>query len=245
MAKGKATRSSRGKKLGRPRAGQERLSRELILEAALRLVDEEGMEALNMRRLGAKLGVDPMSIYRHLPSKEAIVSGLVEKVFSSEMKMEPSEGQDWQERVRAWATAYVGLVRSHPNLVLRIVSDAAAVSDAMLQISEPLYAALWEVGLSPRGIALASDTVVDFVHGHVLAEAQGHSEDSTHSGNADFERDLLTRLEAQPADGAPTMHRVFRALAEDENERDPALAFAVGLDILLEGIEAMTKGKAG
>ncbi len=244
MAKEKATRSSRGKKIGRPRAGQERLSRGRILEAALRLVDEEGMEALNMRRLGAKLGVDPMSIYRHLPGKEAVVSGLVEKVFS-EMKMEPSEGQDWRERVRAWATAYVSLVRSHPNLVLRIVSDAAAVSDAMLQISEPLYAALWELGLSPRGISLAADTVVDFVHGHALAEDSGHSEDSTHSGDAGFERDLLARLEAQPADGAPTMRRVFRALAEDESERDPTSAFAVGLDILLEGIEAMAKGKTG
>ena len=244
MVNKKATRSSRGKQIGRPKAGQERLSRERILEAALGLVDEEGMEALNMRRLGAKLGVDPMSIYRHLPSKEAVVSGLVEKVFS-EMEVEPPQGQDWRERVRAWAGAYVGLVRSHPNLVLQIVSDAAAVSDAMLQISEPLYAALWEVGLSPRGIALASDTVVDFVHGHVLAEAQGHSDDSAHSDNAGFERDLLARLEAQPADRAPTMRRVFRALAEDESERDSALAFTVGLNILLAGIEAMAKGNTG
>ena len=67
--------------VGRPRAGEEPLTRGRILGAALRLVDGEGMGALSMRRLGAELGVDPMSIYHHLPGKEAVVSGLVGMVF--------------------------------------------------------------------------------------------------------------------------------------------------------------------
>jgi TetR/AcrR family transcriptional regulator, tetracycline repressor protein len=87
---------------GRPRAGQEALSRGRILDAALRLVDEEGMGALTMRRLGAELGVNPMSIYHHLPGKDAVISGLVELVFSG-MRMRYSEGSSWQDRVRAWA----------------------------------------------------------------------------------------------------------------------------------------------
>ena len=226
-----------GRKMGRPRAGQERLNRERILEAALRIVDEEGMEALSMRRLGAELGVDPMSVYRHLPGKEAVVSGLVERVFS-EMRPPPSGRVTWQERVRAWATAYVELARSHPNLVLRIVSDAAAISDAMLQISEPLYAALWEAGLPPRKIALAAGTVVDFVHGYVLADDSDHPEDSTHSVDTGFERNLLARLEAQPDRASPTMRLVFRALVEDSTSDDPVSSFDSGLNILLRGIEA-------
>lgn len=232
-----------GKKMGRPKAGQERLSRERILDAALRLVDEEGMGALSMRRLGAELGVDPMSIYRHLPGKEAVVSGLVEEVFS-EMSVPPGVGASWQERVRTWAAAYVGLARSHPNLVLRIVTDAAAVSDAMLRISEPLYAALWEAGLPARRIALASGTVVDFVHGHALAEDSAPSEGSSASEDAVFERALLARLEAQPAESSATMRRVFRALVEDRRDGCSESAFDVGLDILLEGIGAMARDKA-
>lgn len=225
--------------MGRPRAGQERLSRERILEAALRLVDKEGMEALSMRRLGAELGVDPMSIYRHMPDKEAVVSGLVEEVFS-EMRLTPPEGTDWRERVCAWAEAYVELARSHPNLVLRIVSDAAAVSDAMLRINEPLYAALWEAGLPPRKVALAAGTVVDFVHGHALAEDSSASPE-----DAGFEQDLLARLEAQPAERSPTMLCVFRALVEDTRENGPAAAFDVGLNILLQGIGAIADDPAG
>lgn len=244
MASEKQTRSEKGKKMGRPRAGEERLSRGRILEEALRLVDEEGMGVLSMRRLGTELGVDPMSIYRHVPGKEAVVSGLVEQVFS-EMSLVSSEGSDWGESVRAWAASYVGLARSHPNLVLRIVSDAAAVSDAMLRISEPLYAALWEAGLPPRRIALAAGTVVDFVHGHALAEDSAPSEDSSPSEGAAFERALLTRLEAQPAESSATMRRVFQALVEDRGDGDSSSTFDVGLDILLEGIGAMARHNAG
>ena len=60
-----------GRRLGRPKAGQELLTRERILDAALRLVDEQGMAALSMRRLAAELGVDPMALYHHLPGKAA------------------------------------------------------------------------------------------------------------------------------------------------------------------------------
>src|SRR5215218_11345733 len=67
---------------GRPRVGRELLSRGRILGAALRVVDEEGMDALTMRRLGAELDVNPMSIYHHLSGKDAVISGLVELVFS-------------------------------------------------------------------------------------------------------------------------------------------------------------------
>lgn len=243
MASEKPTRSDKGKKMGRPRAGEERLSRGRILEEALRLVDEEGMGVLNMRRLGTELGVDPMSIYRHLPGKETVISGLVEKVFA-EMSLAPSDELDWRERVRAWAASYVDLARSHSNLVLRIVSDAAAVSDAMLRISEPLYAALWEAGLPPRKIALAAGTVVDFVHGHALAEDSTSSEGEGSSEDAAFERALLARLEAQPAESSVTMRRVFQALVEDRRDGDSGSAFDVGLDILLEGIGAMTRGNA-
>jgi len=231
--------------MGRPRAGQERLNRERILEAALRIVDEEGMEALSMRRLGAELGVDPMSVYRHLPGKEAVVSGLVEQVFS-EMRLPPSGGATWQERVRAWATAYVELARSHPNLVLRIVSDAAAVSDAMLQVSEPLYAALWDAGLPPREAALAAGTVVDFVHGHALSEESSSTpDDAAPVEDSAFERDMLARLEAQPAESFPTMLRVFRVLAEDATDMNRHPVFDGSLDVLLAGIEAMTYDNAG
>ena len=228
MGQAKGSSLKRG---GRPRAGQEALSRGRILDAALRLVDEEGMGALSMRRLGAELGVNPMSIYHHLPGKGAVISGLVELVFSG-MRVRYSDGSPWQDQVRAWAETYRDLVRSHPNLVLEIVSSAAAVTEAVLLVNEPLYAALDEAGLPPAEVVMVADSVVDFVHGFAIAEGAqppGHPFDR---------RELLERLETGAANVLPTMRRVFRALTTDEARYDFDRGFDAGLGILLKGIEA-------
>ena len=228
MGQAKGSSPKRG---GRPRAGQEALSRGRILDAALRLVDEEGMGALSMRRLGAELGVNPMSIYHHLHGKGAVISGLVELVFSG-MRVRYSDGSPWQDQVRAWAETYRDLVRSHPNLVLEIVSSAAAVTEAVLLVNEPLYAALDEAGLPPAEVVVVADSVVDFVHGFAIAEGAqppGHPFDR---------RELLERLETGAANVLPTMRRVFRALTADEARYDFDRGFDAGLGILLKGIEA-------
>jgi TetR/AcrR family transcriptional regulator, tetracycline repressor protein len=216
---------------GRPRAGQELLARGVILEAALRIVDGEGMGALSMRRLAADLGVNPMSIYHHLPSKVAVVSGLVDLIFSG-MRVHYPGAAHWQDKVYAWAGAYRGLVRSHPNLVLEIVSDAAAVTEAVLLANEPLYEALDESGLPPVEVVQAADSVVDFIHGFAIAEgvqAPGRS----------FNRqELLDRLRAGAAAGLAVTGRVFGALASDEARYDFDRGFEAGLGLLLKGIEA-------
>ena len=228
MGQAKGSSPKRG---GRPRAGQEALSRGRILDAALRLVDEEGMGALSMRRLGAELGVNPMSIYHHLPGKGAVISGLVELVFSG-MRVRYSDGSPWQDQVRAWAETYRDLVRSHPNLVLEIVSSAAAVTEAVLLVNEPLYAALDEAGLPPAEVVVVADSVVDFVHGFAIAEG------AQPPGYPFDRRELLEHLETGAANVLPTMRRVFRALTADEARYDFDRGFDAGLSILLMGIEA-------
>jgi TetR/AcrR family tetracycline transcriptional repressor len=216
---------------GRPRAGQELLSRERVLGAALRVVDEEGMGALSMRRLGAELGVNPMSIYHHLPGKDAVVSGL---------RVRYAEGSSWQAQVYAWAGAYRALVRAHPNLVLEIVSNAAAVTEAVLLVNEPLYAALEEAGLPSAEVVRAADSVVDFIHGFAIAEGVQPAE------RAFDRRELLERLDAGGA-GLQATSRVFGALTTEEARYDFDRGFDSGLGILLKGIEvsAVDAGRLG
>ena len=228
MGRAKGGSRNRG---GRPRAGQEALSRGRILDAALRLVDEEGIGALTMRRLGAELSVNPMSIYHHLPGKDAVISGLVELVFSG-MRVRYPDGSPWQDQVHAWAEAYRDLVRSYPNLVLEIVSNAAAVTEAVLLVNEPLYAALDEAGLPPAEVVVVADSVVDFIHGFAIAEGAQPPE------HPFDRRELLGRLETGAASVVPTMSRVFGALPDDEARYDFDRGFDAGLGILLKGIEA-------
>jgi TetR/AcrR family tetracycline transcriptional repressor len=167
------------------RAGQPTLTRERILAAALQLIDARGLEALSMRRLGAELGVDPMTVYHHLPGKDAVVRGVVARVFD-EMPLPVAHGP-WRDRVRSWALTYRALAGAHPNLVLRIVSDAAAVAIAAERINAPLYAALEASGLAPEYASRVADVIVDYINGFVLAEA---SHGPTQAG-FDFGIDLI------------------------------------------------------
>jgi AcrR family transcriptional regulator len=149
------------------RAGQAPLSRAKILATALEVIDEAGLEGLSMRRLGKELGVDPMAVYHHVPNKEELLRAVVHDVFSR-MPSPATEGP-WRDRVRSWAHAYRDLALAHPNLVLRIVTDAQAVSVAAGQINASLQAALETGGLPPRAVSGGVGLIVDYVNGYVLA----------------------------------------------------------------------------
>lgn len=217
-----------GRRTGRPKAGQERLGRELIVATALRLIDEQGMTALSMRKLAAELGVDPMAIYHHLPSKEAILAALVKDVFSG-LRLPPASGGVWQDRVRAFARAYRDVVRSHPNLVRHAVANAEVAATSALEASEELYAALSAAGLPPVAVVRAADLVVDYVHGFALAEAAGPLEPS------DGHQEILAQLGTRQSDEFPAMSRVLGSLREEDLRAD----FGFGLDAILAGIELL------
>lgn len=216
------------RRVGRPRAGEEPLSRGRILRAALGLVDEEGMGALSMRRLAGELGVDPMAIYHHFPGKDALVSSLVETVFA-EMRV-PGPEDSWQERVRAYARAYRDLARSHPNLAVHLVSDPPAAAAATLEASEALYEALAASGMEARDVVRAADLVVDYVNGFALAESAGPL------GDLDERREALERLVERPEETTPTMTRVLGEISGEELPVD----FEFGLDVILAGLAART-----
>jgi TetR/AcrR family transcriptional regulator, tetracycline repressor protein len=217
-----------GRKPGRPKAGQEMLTRDRILTTALRLVDEHGIEALSMRRLATELGVDPMAIYHHLPGKQAILAGLIEIVFN-ELQLPAIESATWQEQVRAFAKAYHSLTRAHPNLILYLVTDPESCANAALVANEVLYTALAAAGLSPVAIVRTADLLIDYLNGFALAESSGRV------GKPGERQELLRRLTEQPPEQFPTMRWVFNHLTQDEIQAD----IEVGLEIILAGIEAI------
>ncbi len=219
-------------KPGRPRAGAERLSRDAILAAALDLVDEAGIEALSMRKLAERLGVDPMSIYHHLPNKAAVFAGLAEVVFAGLDAVQPRAGLSWQEELKDAARAYRAALQAHPNLALQVLSDPSAVSDVVVVTVEPFYRALDRGGLGPRAIFESVNTLVDFVHGFLLGEL------SVRAATFDLAPDLVDRVEKLPEGKAPTLSRVVLALGRDGLHYDFDSGFESALTVLVSGIES-------
>jgi TetR/AcrR family tetracycline transcriptional repressor len=219
-------------KPGRPRAGAERLSRDAILTAALRIVDDEGVEAMTMRRLAGTLGVNPMSIYHHLPNKAAVFAGLAEVVFAGLDAVQPRPGLSWQEELKDAARAYRAALQAHPNLALQVLSDPSAVSDVVVVTVEPFYRALDRGGLAPRAIFESVNTIVDFVHGFLLGEL------SVRAATFDLAPDLVDRVEKLPEGKAPTLSRVVLALGRDGLHYDFDSGFESALTVLVSGIES-------
>src|SRR5438105_14591638 len=103
------------------------LSRERIAAAAVAVIDGEGLDALSMRRLGAELGVEAMSLYRHFPSKAALLEAVVGRLLAELLLPVPGI-VPWQESFRTLARDYRRLLLRHPNAIPLL---------ATLQLSNP------------------------------------------------------------------------------------------------------------
>ena len=87
-----------------------------IYAAALRLIDADGVEALTMRKLATALDANPMSLYYHVPNKDAVLRG-VARMVGAQFRTVTLEDAPWQERIRLLATDFRTLARSHPRFM--------------------------------------------------------------------------------------------------------------------------------
>ena len=92
------------------------LTKDELFEAALAIVDAEGLDALSMRRLATEVGVEAASIYHHIPNKEALLDGVVVKM-RSEIQLPMPLPEDWIELMIAIFAEYRRVLSAHPNLV--------------------------------------------------------------------------------------------------------------------------------
>lgn len=152
----------------RPRAG---LTREQILDAAIAFVDEHGLAALSTRKLGATLGVEGMTLYHYVPSKAALLDGMVERMLDQSLtRSSIAPDMRWPDAVRAMAEAFHATLLEHPAM-LPLIATRPVASPAALRILEDGLALLRAQGV-PLGRAMdILNAVMMFVVGHTLAEA--------------------------------------------------------------------------
>lgn len=93
-----------------------RLTRDEVLDAALGIVDSEGLSALTMQRLAASVGVEAMSLYHHVPSKAVLLDWTVDRI-RSEMRLPEPAPDDWADALEAVFVEYWRVLTAHPNLL--------------------------------------------------------------------------------------------------------------------------------
>src|SRR4051794_14229994 len=127
---------------GRPRARAggdgSLLSRELIIRTAIEVADADGGDAITLRRIAEALGVHPTSIYNHIPSKEAIIDGMIDGLLAEAHL--PAEVPDWRTWIREIAFAVRQVARAHPGAFTIFLRHAGAGPIAVQHVEAALDA---------------------------------------------------------------------------------------------------------
>ena len=142
-----------------------KLTRERVLDAALALVDDEGLDALSMRRVGAALGVEAMSLYHHVPSKAALLDGVHERVLLS--VEEPPRSSSWRAYARHQALALQAALLRHPHAVPLFATRPAATPASIERLGRHLEV-LERAGFTPARAIMLVQLTLQLVVGHVM-----------------------------------------------------------------------------
>jgi AcrR family transcriptional regulator len=211
----------------RPRASRRRrpLNREHILGAALELVDEEGLDALTMRRLGQELGVEAMSLYNHVANKDDIIDGLLDLVLD-EMEL-PTAGGEWDAAIRASAISVHDALRRHAWAAPLLM--APRIRPARLRLMEALLRRLREAGFSEETTYHAYH-VID---GHTLGFSHWENSHSASRIQAENMNEMFDRY--VPHDMYPYLRQHGEQHFAEGPHRDVS-AFEYGLDLIVEGL---------
>jgi AcrR family transcriptional regulator len=212
--------------------GSGKITREVVLAAALEIIDADGAEALSMRRLARALGRDPMILYRHAPNKAALLDGVAETVLA-QLTVDPAD-PDWAAQLRTIARDYRALALAHPHVVPLLVTQPLATPLALrprgtLRPLEDILTLLTAAGFSGPDALHIYRALFGFLHGHVLNELQELVDNPE-------ETDDLLRLGLYRL--PPGEFPLLRSLAPVLAAYDGAAELERGLDILLTGLTA-------
>jgi AcrR family transcriptional regulator len=208
---------------------REPLTRQRIVRAALRIMDEDGLEAVSMRRLGRELGVEAMALYNHVRDKEDILDSICEEVLS---EFETPQVEGWSERARQGAREYRRLLLDHPNVITLMTERKGPLTNPdALRASEFALDLFACAGLPPQDALKAFHVFGGYILGHVTFELglmYGGPHDEEHA-RAHEEMARLVESADLPC---------LRAALPKMQEIDAEEQFEFGLDLLLAGIQA-------
>jgi AcrR family transcriptional regulator len=215
-----------------------KLTRDMVLAAALEIIDRDGADALSMRRLAAALNRDPMILYRHASNKAAVLDGVAETILA-QLDVNPAD-PDWNAQLRTVARRYRALALAHPHVVPLLVTRPLATPLALrphgtLRPLEDVLALLTRAGFSGPDALHIYRALFGFLHGHILNELQELID------NPEETDDLLRLgLHRLPLKEFP----LLRSLAPSLATYDGAAELELGLDILLTGLTSALTSKS-
>jgi AcrR family transcriptional regulator len=207
------------------------LSRERVLQTAVRMADEDGIEALTMRKLAGRLRVEAMSLYNHVANKADLVDGMADLVLG---EIELPATADWEDAIRGSAiSAHDAFVR-HPWVCSLVITPASRrPQPTRLRHMEWLLGRLDDAGFSTELTYHAYHVLDSHLVGFTLWEL-GHTATAKAIAGEDMEAFVASFIAKLRADGLP----LLADHAEQHLDPPPGKGgFELGLDLILEGLK--------
>lgn len=207
----------------------QRLSRDAIVEAYLRIADGQGHDGVNMRRLGRELGVDATAVYRYFRDKDEILAMAAARLLQEVVRDVPATGA-WRERLRLLLLSLRRVYLAHPNALLALQLTVPMLDEGYENVDLAL-ALLRESGLSEEEIPLAFEALETYTIGATVFDAK-----ATEESLERWRRVYSSMPEARFPNLASTGRRLYN---------DVEKAFRYGLELMLDAIEAKARTGIG
>jgi AcrR family transcriptional regulator len=204
------------------------LSRERVLETALKLADHGGLESCSMRKLGQELGVEAMALYYHFANKDEVLDGIVDLVWS-EVEL-PVAGADWKTAMRHRAISLRDVLARH-RWAIGMMESRRHPGPANLRHHDAVIGNLRAAGFSVEMAAHAYSLLDGYIYGFALTKMNLPFKTSE-----DVAAVAETMLEPFPVNEYPNLVE-FIAEHAMKPGYDFGDEFEYGLDVILGGLE--------
>lgn len=206
------------------------------MEGAVAVLDEEGVEGLNMRRLGKQLDTTAPALYWHVKNKDDVVALAIDAVWA-EVELPDSEGP-WRESATALASSGYAMIVGHPWMVTAM-STTAGYGPGKARHDDCCIAVYRKAGFAGEEIDLAMNTVFSFLLGHAVGPASEKAlrRKLDRTGNAEEELKVLLTSAAEVAEGFPRLSEHLESFEAETFHAQPDGGFRWGLERVLDGLE--------
>lgn len=219
----------------RPRRHRASLDREVIVAAAIRIIDADGADALSMRRLAVELGSGATSVYRHVRDKEELI-GLAFDAITGEIPL-PDEGTDWEDALVASANGLRELFQRHQGFVL-VIGRRAAIGPRTLELLERLLGILRTAGFPDLAAYHAVSAIANYATGFTVLEIVPGLRGAAAAGVPEYRELVTAYLKGLPPDAYPHAAAVAPQMVGKDDED-----FEYGVRVIVAGIRSV--GRAG
>ncbi|HEY5183456.1 MAG TPA: TetR family transcriptional regulator [Actinomycetes bacterium] len=210
-----------------------RLSPDTLVDAAIALADEHGLEALTIRRLAAEIGVTAMAPYWHFKDKEELLEALGERMFA-EVELPPAQDRPWQAEIGDALRAVLGVLRRHPALA-PLARHTILSTESGFLVAERVLSLLSQAGFDDSATADTGTYLLSSIV--TLVTAQPGLTLAAHPDERDRQMQAKrARLALVPADRFPSVARLAGALIDCQ---DPEAYYRRGLDLLVLGLQTL------